>query len=241
MPSIISNLQFSISKKVGQAIADYQMLQDGDKVLVAVSGGKDSLSLLRLLKYRQGFIPIKFEILAVFIDSGIPDFPVKTLVEFFEREEIPYKIKKVDILKGKRWEDINCFLCARRRRKALFDLADKLKFNKIALGHHLDDIAETILLNLFYHGEIGAMCPKQELFKGKLTLIRPLAYVPEDLLRRLAKQGGYDTVDKFRCPNSDKSKRELMTKIIALVGEHNPHVKKNIVAALQNIKKEYLP
>jgi len=229
-----------VSRRVGIAIADYDMLQDGDRVMVAVSGGKDSLSLLKLLKYRQGFAPIRFEIMAVHLDTGIPGFPTQALKDFFEQEQAPYHIQKVDVLKGKNWADINCFGCSLIRRSTLFRLSEKFGFNKIAFGHHLDDIAETILLNLFYQGKIAAMRPKLELFGGRMTIIRPLAYENEEELKRFAKEEGIPDLDHFQCPNNDVSQRARMKELIRNLEEDNPVVKKNIFKSLKRVQADYL-
>ncbi|MDP8266821.1 MAG: ATP-binding protein [Candidatus Aceula meridiana] len=230
----------AISSRMGKAIGDYDMFQDGDKVLVAVSGGKDSLSLLRILQFRQSFIPIKMEFLAVFVDSGIPDFPVEKLESVFKQLDVPYRIEKNDFLGEKSFEDVDCFWCSWNRRKVLFGLAQRLGFNKIAFGHHLDDIVETVLLNLFYQGEIGAMKPKQELFEGKMCIVRPLAYEKEENILIFAKQEGLDGLSKYYCPQNDKSKRMQVKKMLAELEQENPAIKINIFKSLQNIKEEYL-
>jgi len=235
-----SKEMLEISKRMGKAIGDYDMFQDGDRVLVAVSGGKDSLSLLRILKFRQSFIPVKLELLAVHVDSGIPGFPIKKLENIFKQLEVPYRIEKNDFLDRKSFEEIDCFWCSWNRRKVLFALAEKLKFNKIAFGHHLDDVVETVLLNLFYQGEIGAMKPKQELFDGKMCIVRPLAYEREENIRNFAKQEGIDGLSDFHCPQNDISKRIQIKKMLAQLEKENPAIKINIFKSLQNIKEEYL-
>src|SRR4030042_347645 len=181
---VIQGTEFYISKRIGKAIIDYNMLSDGDKIAVAVSGGKDSLTLLRVLNDRRKFVPIKYELLAVHVDMGYPCQHPKILGEYFTNLGIKYHIEKIDILKGKTRKDISCFWCAWNRRKALFEAANKFGCTKVALGHHKDDIIETILLNMFFQGEISAMSPRQELFKGKIVIIRPLAYVDEDMIRK---------------------------------------------------------
>ena len=230
----------TVSKRVGKAIGDYDMIQDGDRIMVAVSGGKDSMSLLNVLQYRQSYIPVKVEILAVHIDSGIPDFPIEKLKKYFENLDVSYHIEKIDFLNGKDFSDIDCFWCSWNRRKALFDLAKSKGFNKIAFGHHLDDIVETILLNLFFRAEIGAMKPKQELFGGKLTIIRPLAYEREEIIKLFAEKEGLLGIDQFECPNNDKSKRMMVKKIIQNLEKENKAVAFNIFNSLKNIKDNYL-
>ncbi|MCG8430957.1 MAG: hypothetical protein MJA29_07280 [Candidatus Omnitrophica bacterium] len=228
-----------ISKGMGKAIMDYRMLEHRDKVAVAVSGGKDSLTLLRLLHERRSFVPIEYELLAVHIDMGYPCHQPRLLAEYFEKLGIAYHIEKIDILKGKKREDISCFWCSWNRRKALFESAHRFKCTKVALGHHKDDIIETMLLNLFFHGEIAAMSPKQELFRGKIVLIRPLAYVEEDLIARYSRDGGFPH-HACSCPNSLKSNRTRVGKMIAEIEKICPDVKTNIFRSLKRIKRDYL-
>ena len=237
--SVLQGLEFYISKRVGKAIADYDMLSDGDKIAVAVSGGKDSLTLLRILNDRKAFVPIKYELLAVHIDLGYPCMHTNVLSEYFKAQGINYHIEKVDILKGKTRKDISCFWCSWNRRKALFKTASRFGCTKVALGHHKDDIIETILMNLFFHGEISAMAPKQELFKGKIVLIRPLAYVQEDMLRRFAKEANFPR-QKCACPNSLTSNRTKIANIIKDLRKVCPDVKTNIFRSIKRIKQDYL-
>jgi len=238
--SAITGTQFYISKKVGKAIMDYKMLNDADKVVVAVSGGKDSLALLKILRDRQNFVPIKYDLMAMHIDMGYPKSVAKPLEKYFKKIGVKYHIEKIDTLKKTPKKDIDCFWCAWNRRKALFLAADRLGFKKIAFGHHLDDITETMLLNLFFHGEISAMSPNQELFKGAIRILRPLAYVDEYLIERFAKEEKFK-IFSCKCPNSVTSNRTRMGKIIAQMKKVCPEVKKNIFRSGRRIKKEYLP
>jgi len=237
--SVIQGTEYYISKRVGKAIMDYKMLADGDKIAVAVSGGKDSLTLLRVLNDRRSFVPIKYELVAVHIDMGYPRSCAKKLATYFKKNKIPYHIEKVDVLKKTDKKKINCFWCSWNRRKALFEVANRLGCSKVALGHHKDDIVETILMNMFFQGEISAMAPKQELFKGKITLIRPLAYVEEYLMKRFAREERLPH-ETCVCPNSITSQRAKMGKIISDLKRKCPEVKTNIFRSLQRIKKDYL-
>jgi len=237
--SVIQGPEFYISKRVGRAIIDYKMLSEGDKIAVAVSGGKDSLTLLRILNDRRKFVPIKYELLAVHIDMGYPCHHPKILAEYFKKIGVNYHIEKIDILQGKTRKDISCFWCSWNRRKALFEAADRFGCTKVALGHHKDDIIETILMNLFFHGEISAMSPKQELFKGKITIIRPLAYVEEDMIVRFAKSAGFPH-QKCSCPNSLTSNRTKIADIIKDIKKVCPDVKTNIFRSVKRIKEDYL-
>jgi tRNA 2-thiocytidine biosynthesis protein TtcA len=237
--AVLQGTEFYISKRVGKAITDYQMLADGDKIAVAVSGGKDSLTLLRVLNDRRKFVPIKYELLAVHIDLGYPCSYAKPLEKYFKKIRVDYHIEKVDIIKKTKRRDISCFWCSWNRRKALFEAADRFRCNKVALGHHKDDIVETILLNLFFNGEISAMSPKQELFKGKIIVIRPLAYVEEDMIRRFAKEAEFP-YEKCVCPNSIASNRRKIANIISDLKKVCPDVKTNIFRSIKRIKEQYL-
>jgi len=237
--SVIQGSEFYISKRAGRAIMDYQMLSDGDKIAVAVSGGKDSLTLLRVLNDRRSFVPIKYELLAVHIDLGYPRSYAAKLEKYFRKIKVNYHIEKVDALKKIPRKEINCFWCSWNRRKALFEVAHRFGCQKVALGHHKDDIVETILLNLFFQGEISAMAPKQELFKGAITLIRPLAYVEEYLIKRFAKEEKLLQAT-CTCPNSITSQRAKMAKIISQIKKVCPDVKTNIFRSLKRIKQDYL-
>ena len=236
--SVLEGPEFYISKRVGRAIMDYKMLSDGDKIAVAVSGGKDSLTLLKVLQDRKKFVPIKYDILAVHVDLGYPRSCAKKLERYFKKVGVKYHIEKVDELKKTAKKDINCFWCSWNRRKALFESADRYRCTKVALGHHKDDIIETVLMNLFFQGEISAMSPKQELFKGKITIIRPLAYVEEYLIKRFAKEKNLPQ-ETCVCPNSVISNRARMGRIIAELKKVCPDVKTNIFRR-KRIKQDYL-
>jgi len=237
--SILQGSEFYISKSIGRAIMDYKMLSEGDKIAIAVSGGKDSLTLLRVLNDRKKFVPINYDILAVHIDLGYPRSCAKSLEKHFKKIGVKYHIKKVDILKKTKKKDINCFWCSWNRRKALFEVANRFGCTKVALGHHKDDIVETILLNMFFQGEISAMVPKQELFKGKITLIRPLAYVEEYMIKRFAKEAKIPH-ETCVCPNSITSNRTKMGKIISDLKKTCPEIKTNIFKSVKRIKQDYL-
>jgi len=237
--SFLQGQEFYISKRVGKAISDYNMLVDGDKIAVAVSGGKDSLTMLRVLQDRQAFVPIKYKLLAVHVDMGYPCQHPKILAEYFKKQGVEYHIEKIDILKGKSRKDISCFWCSWNRRKALFSVADRFGCTKVALGHHKDDIIETILMNLFFHGEISAMNPNQKLFKGKITLIRPLAYVDEEMIVKFAKELDFPH-HKCACPNSLTSNRTKVGEMIKDLKKICPDVKTNIFRSVKRIKTDYL-
>ncbi len=236
---ILKGTEYYISKGMGRAIMDYKMLAPKDKIAVAVSGGKDSLTLLRLLIDRQAFVPIKYEVIAIHIDMGYPKSIAAKLIKYFKKLNVDYKIIKTDILKKTDKSKINCFWCSWNRRKELFLAANKLGCTKIALGHHMDDIAATMLLNLFFQGEISTMVPKQELFKGKIILIRPLAYVEERLIKLFAKETKL-AYNRCVCQHSIISNRNRMSRIIKELEKISPDIKKNIFRSLKRVKTDYL-
>jgi tRNA 2-thiocytidine biosynthesis protein TtcA len=230
-----------IRSLMGKAIHRYGLIQEGDRILVGVSGGKDSLSLLHLLHERNKRVPIHYELLPVYVDLGFNSNRVEILKNFFKATGLPYHVELTDIgIKANSAENREnpCFLCSWERRKCLFRLAHRFNCNKIALGHHKDDIIETLLLNIFYSAEISTMLPLQSLFKGKITLIRPLALLEEKKIERFAREmelpfgpGG--------CPSSGKTKRNLVKDLIEMVSKRDHRVKGNIFRALSNIKLDY--
>lgn len=231
-----------IRSLVGKAIHRYGLIQDGDRILVGVSGGKDSLTLLHLLQERKERVPIKYELFPVHIDLGFDSDLAEVLRRYFESHELHYHIEFSDI--GRRANSSEnrenpCFLCSWERRKRLFQLAQRYKCNKIALGHHKDDIIETLLLNIFYSAEISTMLPLQSLFKGKITLIRPLALVEEGKIERFAKEKNLP-FGSSGCPVSGKTKRGEIKDWIRTLEKVNPKIKGNIFRALSNIKLDYL-
>jgi tRNA 2-thiocytidine biosynthesis protein TtcA len=231
-----------IRSLMGKAIHRYGLIQDGDRIMVGVSGGKDSLTLLRLLHERRKRVQTYYELFPVHIDLGFDSERTKVLKDFFEAEGLSYHVEFTDI--GKRANSSEnrenpCFLCSWERRKKLFQLAYRLKCNKVALGHHKDDLVETLLLNIFYSGEISTMVPIQTLFKGKITLIRPLALIEERKIERFAKET-HLPFGPSGCPSSGRTKRKEVKDLIETLGKTNRKVKGNIFRSLSNIKLDYL-
>jgi tRNA 2-thiocytidine biosynthesis protein TtcA len=229
-----------ISNRIGKAIESYDLIRDKDRILVAVSGGKDSLSMLRLLNERRKWAPVDYKLIAVHIESdykGGCTASKKALKKLFEKEGVEYHFERIEIVDKKR--PVNCFWCSWNRRKALFTLADKFRCKKVALGHHMDDIVETLMLNMFYHGEFAAMNPRQELFKGKIVIIRPLCFVEEKYLKRFSRECGFKA-QVSTCPHSETSKRRLMKDMIKAVEKKCEYAKKNIFRSVSRVKEEYI-
>jgi len=230
-----------IRSLMGKAIHRYGLIQEGDRILVGVSGGKDSLSLLHLLHERSKRVPTHYQLFPVYIDLGFDSGRAEILKIYFEKNELPYHIEFTEI--GRRANSAEnrenpCFLCSWERRKRLFYLAHRLKCNKIALGHHKDDIIETLLINIFFSAEISTMVPSQSLFKGKITLIRPLALIEEKKIERFAQEMELP-FGPSGCPTSGKTKRKVVKDLIEALNKKNHRVKGNIFRALSNVKLDY--
>lgn len=231
-----------MKRLAGKAIHTRNMIKNGDHVLVAVSGGKDSLALLWLLRERVKRIPIDYKVTAVHVDPGFGADNASRMETFFSENGFEFKIIKSDIgprAHGPENRENPCFLCSRLRRKLLFEMADERGCNLIAMGHHKDDIIETFFLNVLFGGSVSTMQPVQELFDGKLTLIRPLYLIDEDLVRRYVKFMGWPEID-LGCPTSGSSKRQEIKNMLNGFYRSNKKVKGNIFHALQNVNPEYL-
>jgi tRNA 2-thiocytidine biosynthesis protein TtcA len=230
-----------IRSLMGKAIHHYGLIQEGDRILVGVSGGKDSLTLLHLLHEREKRVSIHYELFPVYIDLGFDSVRAEILKNFFEREGLPYHMEFTDIgrkANSSENRENPCFLCSWERRKCLFHLAHRFKCNKIALGHHKDDIIETLLLNIFYSAEISTMLPLQSLFKGKITLIRPLALIEEKKIDRFAQEMKLP-FGPSGCPSSGKTKRKVIKDLIEVLSKKDRRIKGNIFRALSNVKLDY--
>src|SRR5512140_1491745 len=192
--SDIQRLEKNLLGHVGRAIADYGLIQEGDRVMVGVSGGKDSYTLLYLLRELQRRGPVRFELLAVSLDQGPPGFPADKLEAYFQREGYAYKLLKEDtysiVLEKTPPGKTQCTVCSRLRRGILYTAAVELGCTKIALGHHRDDLIHTLLLNLFFTGQLKAMPVRLKSDDGRNTVIRPLAYVAEEDLAEYARMIG---------------------------------------------------
>lgn len=228
---------------MGKAIHEYGMTQQSDNILVSVSGGKDSMSLLWLLRERLKRIPIDYEITAVHVDPGFGANNSIKMKSFFEETGFRYRILKGDFGPTAHSEENlenPCFYCSMNRRKMVFELAGELKCNKIALGHHKDDMIETLFLNIFYGGSISTMMPVQDFFKGAVTVIRPLFMLDEKLIARYAKEMNFPEI-KMGCPTEGVSKREKIKKMLNELYRTNRKIKGNVFHAIRNVKPEYLP
>ena len=218
-----------------RAIEDYDMIQDGDKIAVALSGGKDSITMLKALKSLQYFYPKKFDLIAISVNPGFEFFDSAFLQKTCDELDITFIEEKYDINRivfEERQEKNPCSLCANLRRGILNTAAKREHCTKIALGHNLDDVLETFLMNLFFAGNMSTFAPISHMDRSGMTIIRPLVYVPEKDTKRYIRKSGTQIMPKV-CPMDGHSTREYVKQLIVSLSLKNPHVKANIMGAIQ--------
>ena len=245
MSLIKDKLYSRIKRLTGKAIGDFNLIENGDKILIGVSGGKDSYTLLHVLENLRKRAPIDFKLFPVTIDSGFPGFRKETIEEHLKKQRFNYLIKKTNcyqIIEEKRDPGSSyCSFCARLRRGVIYSTADKLGCNKIALGHHLDDFIETLLLNQFYNGRLSAMSPKLLADNNRHTVIRPLVYVEEDEIIAFTSRNSFPVIC-CACPVCGRvdQKRKKTKALLKNLSQDNPSIKKSLISSLKNIKPRHL-
>ncbi|PLX95944.1 MAG: tRNA 2-thiocytidine(32) synthetase TtcA [Desulfuromonas sp.] len=234
-----------LRKLTGKAIGDFNLIEEGDRIAVGVSGGKDSYSLLHLLDTLRRRAPIHYELVAVNVDAGFPGFRSDIIAAHLEEHGFAHRIEVTDcasIINEKlRPGSSYCAFCARLRRGVLYTVAQEIGCNKIALGHHLDDFIETLLLNQFYVGTLGAMSAKLLADNGRQTVIRPLVYIEEKDIAAFCSENTYPVVC-CSCPDEARSdqKRQKMKQLIASLAADNKHLKQSMLGALGNVHPRHL-
>ena len=244
-----NKLQSRLTKRFHKACADYGLIADGDHILIGLSGGKDSLALVELLGKRAQIHVPKFKVTAVHVRVKERDYhsDLSYLEGFCTRVRVPLIVKDTEIgeARGERQEARGkekdpCFLCSWYRRKVLFDVAQELGCNKIALGHHKDDLVETLLMNLIFQGSIGTIPPLLQMEKMPIQLIRPLCLIEEKEIADYAERSGYEKQVKL-CPLEKVSSRAEVKQLVKQLEALNPDVRDSILSATENIKPTYLP
>ena len=232
----------TVNSAIGRAIGDYGMIADQDRILVAVSGGADSLTLLYMLADRRRWAPVAYHLTAVYVDPGFEHSPAAAVAAFCERIGVTLETVFTDhgpSAHSSFNRENPCFLCARRRRQTLFEIAADRRFGKLAMGHNQDDIIETFFMNVLYAGEISTMLPAQPFFGGRFTLIRPLAYAPAQAVRRLAREIGVPQMVN-PCPSAGTSRRRQVRDLLAGLYRENRKIRGNVFRALRHVKRENL-
>ncbi|MCP5160523.1 MAG: tRNA 2-thiocytidine(32) synthetase TtcA [Hahellaceae bacterium] len=240
----INKLQKLLRREVGRAIADFNMIQEGDKVMCCLSGGKDSYTMLDILMNLKRHAPINFELIAVNLDQKQPGFPEHILpdylqsigVEYHIIERDTYSIVKDVIPEGK----TTCGLCSRLRRGILYDFAHDHGVTKIALGHHRDDIVETLFLNMFYGGKMRAMPPKLKSDDGRNIVIRPLAYCREKDIERYARLKNFPIIPCNLCGSQENHQRKVIGDMLNEWDKKTPGRVENIFRAICNVLPSHL-
>lgn len=239
-----NKLQKRLRREVGNAIADYNMIEEGDKIMVCLSGGKDSYTMLQILRSLQKTAPVKFELVAVNLDQKQPGFPEHVLPTYLESIGMPYHILEKDtysIVKEKVPEGkTTCALCSRLRRGSLYGFAEEIGATKVALGHHRDDIMETLFLNLFYAGKLKAMPPKLLSDNKKNVLIRPLAYCLESDIAAYAEAMEFPIIPCNLCGSQENLQRQVIKEMLQGWNKSHPGRLESIFTAIQNVSPSQL-
>jgi len=237
-------LQKRLKRNVGNAIVDYNMIEENDVVMACISGGKDSFAMLDLLLTLRKAAPIKFEIIAVNLDQKQPGFPEQILPQYFESLNIPYYIVDKDtysVVKEKISEGkTTCGLCSRLRRGTLYAFAEKIGATKIALGHHLDDIVETLFLNMFHGSRLKAMPPKLRSDDGRNVVIRPLAYCRENDLIQYAEHQGFPIIPCNLCGSQENLQRQNIKSMLIEWDNKTPGRVEGVFKSIQNVSPSQL-
>ena len=237
-------LQKKLRRLVGQAVSDYGMIEDGDRIMVCLSGGKDSYAMLDMLMSLKRNAPINFDLVAVNLDQKQPDFPEHVLPEYLEQLGVEYHVIEEDtysIVKSVTPENKTyCPVCSRLRRGILYNFANKIGAGKLALGHHMDDVVETLFLNMFFGGRMKAMPAKLKSDDGAHIVIRPLYYVREHMIQRWAQAQAHPIIPCNLCGAQDNMQRQVIKQMLQGWDKEFPGRVENIARAIRNVSASHL-
>lgn len=237
----VQSLENKLLTLMKKAIYGYKMVEAGDKIMVGLSGGKDSLALLDLLYRLQKSLPVKYELMACHVVATDMDYEVDRafLDDFCQSRGVPLYYEDIMVEYSVEQKKPVCFICSWKRRTALFDLRHKQGFNKLALGHHRDDAIATLLMNMVHHASISAIPPSLSMFGGDMHMIRPLILTPEDLIMEYTTAKGY-TREKTVCSYYNQSDRDSVKLLISQMQNLNKDARINVFRAMQNIYPDYI-
>jgi len=234
--------QRKVAKRMGKAISDFGLIEEGDRIMVGVSGGKDSLALLELLALRRKFKKQNFDVVAVHIN--VLELPYEVdrdfLKEFCQNLDVPLVYRDINVDFDRPSKKPACFRCSWHRRTTLFKMTDEFKCNKLALGHHMDDALETLLMNMMYQGAVCSMPAKLSMFDGKIILIRPLILLRDEEMKEYSRIRNF-VLEKELCPHEDVTKRKETAKLIESFAGDDARIRTNMFRSMSNIQTEYLP
>jgi tRNA 2-thiocytidine biosynthesis protein TtcA len=244
VPPTYESVEKKLARAASRAIADFSMIGNGDRLMVAVSGGKDSYTMLHLLRGLQRKAPVRFELRVVNVDQGHPGYPSHVLRDYMTREGVDFTMIEEDtysiVTEKVPSEKTYCSLCSRLRRGILYRVAKELGCNKIALGHHRDDVLQTLLLNLMFAGQLAAMPAKLVTNDGSLVVVRPLVYCAEDDIRTFAGLARFPILPCDLCGSQDNLQRKAVGRLLDQLERERPGTKTVMLSALQNARPSHL-
>ena len=240
----LNKLEKSLLKHVGKAVHDFSLIEPNDRIMVAISGGKDSYTMLHLLRLLQRRAPVKFELIAVNLDQGHPGFPSAMLEGWLQENEYQYRLLKEDtysvVLEKLKPGVTQCSLCSRLRRGILYTAAVEMGCTKIALGHHRDDMIHTLLLNQFFAGKTATMPPRLKSDDGRNTIIRPLAFAGEPEIARFAELMKFPIIPCDLCGSQENLQRKRVKRLVDDLAREIPMVRNSLMSAMGNIHPSHL-